>query len=341
MSDRATIREVASLAQVSIKTVSRVVNGEPGVSDATAARVRAAVASLHYQPDHAAGSLRRRDRRTRAIGLVSCSVLNRFDASIQRAAEEVAQRHGTALLAACSDEDPARERRIAAAFLARRVDGLLLMPTGPDQSFLAPELERGTPMVAVDRAARGIDVDVVTAQNEVGGRAGMAHLLSHGHRRIGVLGHLGRLPTASDRLRGARAAARTAGVELDERLIIQDLAGEDEARAAVMAAMAAPPGAPAAPTAWLATRNVLSSGAFRALRELGLLGSVALLGFDDFDGADLLDPALTVVAQDAYAMGSLAAERLFARLGGEQSEARHTVIPTRLIIRESCGCRRA
>ena len=148
---RATIRDVAALAGVGIKTVSRVINDEANVSPGMRERVQSAVVALNFQPHQGAGALRRGDHKTRTLGLLLDAVDNPFAASINRAVEAVASRHGTAVFAASSEDDPERERALVDVFTRRRVDGLLLTMISQDHGYLQAEREQGTPLVFVDR----------------------------------------------------------------------------------------------------------------------------------------------------------------------------------------------
>jgi ABC-type sugar transport system substrate-binding protein len=145
------MREVAALAGVSLKTVSRVVNRESGVSDELAARVDQAAAQLDYRPNLTASNLRRADHRTGTIGLLVEDVANEFFASIHRGVEDVAREHRAAVVAASIDRNPEREHDLVGAFADRRVDGLIIAPTSLDQGYLASELRSGWPVVVVDR----------------------------------------------------------------------------------------------------------------------------------------------------------------------------------------------
>ena len=149
---RATMRDVAALAGVSLKTVSRVLNREAGVSPAMSARVQQAADELAFQLNLGARSLRRSDGRTATIGLILENVDNPFSSALHRAVENVAREQGVSVLAGSLDEDPERERELVAEFSSRRVDGLIIMPTGTDHAYLMPERRAGTPMVFVDRA---------------------------------------------------------------------------------------------------------------------------------------------------------------------------------------------
>lgn len=324
------MREVAALAGVGIKTVSRVVNHEPGVSAELVLRVRQAAQTLHFQPDLTAGNLRRSDRRSLSIGLLLASVANPFCAAIHRAVEDVADARGVAVFSASIDEDSSRERSLVAAFISRRVDGLILTPAATDQAYLRPERVAGTPVVLVDRPPVGIDVDSVMVDNFAGAQQATAHLIAHGHRRIAYLGDLTRIATARQRHEGYRHALGVAGLSAAARAI-DDLHSEAAAEAAVATLLAAPD----RPTALFTSQNLVTIGAIRALRRFGLQHEVALVGFDDFELADLLEPAVTVIAQDPARMGQIAAERVFSRLAGDASPGAEIVVPTELIERGS------
>jgi LacI family transcriptional regulator len=136
------MRDVAALAGVGIKTVSRVVNNEPGVSEATRWKVLEATHRLNYQLDMAARSLRRAGRETLSIGLLLPSVANPFHGQIHRALADVLAPHGLAVLAASMDDDAGREKALVAAFLRRRVDGLVLTPIAKSQAYLMPKVTR-------------------------------------------------------------------------------------------------------------------------------------------------------------------------------------------------------
>jgi LacI family transcriptional regulator len=318
------MNDVARTAGVSLKTVSRVVNGEPTVAADLAARVREAVASLDYRPHLGASMLRRNDRRTKTIGVLLEDVSNPFSAAVHRAIEDEAHARGIQVLTGSLDDDPRRERELAEAFAERQTDGLILAPTGCDQSYLGAFT--GMPIVFVDRSAIGLDADTVTATNTAGAAGAVRHLIAHGHRRIAYLGDYRRLATAQDRYRGyLRALGGRAGPVVHD---LHDPAAAE--RAAISVLRGADP-----PTAIFAAQNLITIGAVRALRRLDRHRSVAIVGFDDFPLADLLEPAITVVAQDPARMGRTAAGALFERIDGRDGPPREIRIPTTLIPRGS------
>ena len=325
------MRDVAALAGVSVKTVSRVMNGEAGVSMTRATAVQDAARELDFHLNLGARSLRRSDGRTATIGLILENVANPYSSALHRAVENVARVRGVAVLAGSLDETPQRERELVAAFTSRRVDGLIMMPTGGDHAYLLPERRAGTAMVFVDRAPGLLEADVVLADNRAGAQMGVGHLIAGGHRRIGFLGDLARIATAEERHAGYRDAMRHSGLAVPAEQVVRDASTVDVAEAATTALLRGTD----PPTALFTAQNLVTIGALKALRRLGLQREVALVGFDDFLLADLLDPPVTVVAQDPHTMGEWAAERLFRRTDGDASPFTTEVVPTSLVVRGS------
>jgi LacI family transcriptional regulator len=328
---RPTMREVAALAGVSLKTVSRVINSEPGVSMATLALVERAITQLDYRPNLSASSLRRADGNTAAIAAVLEDLANPFSGSLLRALEDAARDRDVLIFAGSVDEDPERERDLVRAFTMRRADALVVAPTGDDQSYLQGDIRTGTPVVFVDRPPLGLSADTVLSDNESGAQQAVRHLAEHGHRRIAYLGDWLRIPTAKQRFQGYREACLDLGLRARPHHIVHDLRSTDAAAAAVAALF----GADDPPTALFTSQNLVTIGAVRALQRLGLHERVAVVGFDDFPLADLLQPRVTVIAQDPARMGRTAASLVFRRLDGELWAPAHHVIPVELTVRGS------
>jgi LacI family transcriptional regulator len=325
------MREVALLAEVSLKTVSRVINGETTVDPELASRVKRAAAQLNYQPNLTASILRRSDRRSATIGLLVQDVSNPFSASIYRSVEEVATPRGVTVLAGSIEEDAHLEKVLIANFVARRVDGLLLVPAGHDHSYLQFDQRAGMAFVFVDRPPELFAADSVVSDNRQGTAGGVAHLLALGHRRIGYCGDLFRITPARLRFEGYKDALAQAGVAIDPAIVRHDLHTTSAAEAAVLEIFRSSN----PPSALFSAQNRVTVGAIRALRLLGLEHQAALVGFDDFELADLLEPGITVVAQDATAIGRLSAEILFGRIDRNDAPVEQHVIHTRLIQRGS------
>jgi LacI family transcriptional regulator len=246
---------------------------------------------------------------------------------LTRAVEEVARRHASLVFAGSSDESPEREQELVLAFCARRVDGLVIVPAGSSHRYLLPELSAGIAAVFVDRPAGDIEADTVLSANASGAEAGVRHLLNRGHRRIAFIGDAPGIFTAAKRLEGYRAALAKAGVAIDETLVAMGHPSVDFVRTVLHRLR----GDPDPATALFTSNSRTTVAALRALSARP--DPPALVGFDDFELADLLSPGVTVVAQDPTGLGREAAELLFRRLGGDQEPAQHIELPTSLIPR--------
>jgi LacI family transcriptional regulator len=326
---RPTMRDVAAAAGVSLMTVSRVVNGEPGVQPETAARVERAIRRLGYQRNDMARQLRSKGQLTHTIGVLVDDLANPFFATLAAAVGNAARVRKYVVLIGSSDDNLRREREVISAFCARRVDGLIVCPASGSHRFLADQLAAGTKVVCADRPADGLTVDTVVVDNRNGARGAVRHLLSRGHRRIGYLGDRDDIWTVQERYAGFLEALAAEGLEPDPALIRHGLQTRDAA-ASVAASLTR---LPDPPTALFASNDLMTMGAIDGLHARS--DSVALVGFDEFALADKLTPQVTVVAQDPAAIGATAAQLLFARIDGDTSPPRDVVLLTRLVMRGS------
>jgi LacI family transcriptional regulator len=325
---RPTMTDVADAAGVSLKTVSRVVNDEPGVRPETAAAVNEAIAHLGFRRNYSARALRP-GQRSQMLGLVIEDVSNPFYSAIFRGVEEIARNAGFLVITASSDEDPEREQALVHLFCERRVEGLLVVPAGDDHRYVLPDVRAGTRLVFVDRPPGMIEADAVLLDNVGGARSAVRHLLELGHRRIAMLGDEARIFTAGERLRGYREEMAAAGQDVDPALVRLGAHDADTAEAVTRELMAlADP-----PTAIFTANNRITVGAIRVLWRNGF--RTALVGFDDLELADSLAVPTTVVAYDAAELGRQAAQLLLLRLAGDTGPPRRVVLPTWLIKRGS------
>ncbi|WP_211268604.1 LacI family DNA-binding transcriptional regulator [Actinoplanes subtropicus] len=327
---RPTMSEVATLAGVGLKTVSRVVNGEGRVSRETRARVEAAIAQVGYRRNEVARSMRnmRSGQSTDDLGLMLGDLTNPFFAAVAAAVIAEARGRGYAVVLASADEDPQAERGAIDGLLGRQVAGLLLVPGGRDYSYLKSEIDHGTPVVFVDRPGGGLEADEVVLDNAAGARMAVTHLAAYGHRRIGAIVAPSRWAT-TQRLRGFREAMKTEVGAVDPSLVRRLSTGsvaEAERAARGLLAMSDPP------TAIFATTGFMTQG---LLRALGRRRDVAVVGFDDFPMADMLPVPVTVVAGDPTALGTAAAQTLFARIDGWAGPQTRQVIRPTLLPRGS------
>lgn len=323
---RPTVKDVARVAGVGVGTVSRVLNDEGKVSADSRARVLAAIDELEYVRDTAARALRRGASAT--VGLLVEDVADPFYSQVHRSVEATLESHGLTLLAASSGGSAMHVRTLIDGLAARRVDGLVVtMPMDADESRLASLQRAGVHVVFVDRPALSFEADSVRTDGRRGAAMAIEHLLARGHRRILALLDDARNHSSGERMLGVRDATAAAGLGEDAVTVSQ----EAPEPGAVVAHLARAAEAEHPPTAVFCGNNRTSVATLRGLRALGLPWEV--VGFDDLELADLLDPPLTVVAQDPHAIGAAAARMLVARLDGHDGPARSVLLDPVLIDR--------
>lgn len=333
-----TISDVAKRAGVSPVTVSRVINRVGNVNAATQQRVEQAIAELGYVPSGVAQSLR--SKRTRSLALIVPDIQNAFWTTVARGVEDAAQSRGYSVFLCNTDENPAKQQRYLDVVISQRVDGVIIAPYGSQADDLARLRDRNVPTVVIDRHIEGWEVDSVSGDSLSGARALVSHLIGLGHRRIAMLAGPASTATATDRVAGYRIALAEAGIPEDPRLIwygeYKALSGER------MMAQALDAGGN--PTAVFAANNAIAMGVIDELERRGLRipHDIALVSFDDLPNTSRLFPFLTVAVQPAYEIGANAAQLLLSRLDADVPlQPRHVVLPTRLIIRYSCGSKLA
>ena len=318
--------DVAAEAHVSVKTVSRVVNREPGVRRDTELRVRGVIDRIGFMRHDGARILRQ--GRTQTIALVVEDLANPFYSQIGAAVEREARIRQHQLITASAEGSPTRERVVLEGLINRRVDGLVVVPAGERPATDPTVSASGTPIVYVDRPVRGEPCDTVISDNPGGVRSAVEHLVANGHRRIAFLGDDAEFWTARQRREAFVAIHDALGLPGDTRIAmgphtVESLATRLDAWSRERTPI----------TAVITGNNRVTLAALHAMRQVGI--EMGLVGYDDFELADLIEPAVTVVHQDPTSIGQKAVLQLFARLLGDESPAQTVVMPTRLIVRES------
>ncbi|MGY1722616.1 LacI family DNA-binding transcriptional regulator [Blastococcus sp. SYSU DS0533] len=323
-----TLRDVARVAAVSAKTVSRVVNGDAHVTPGTRARVQQAIAELGFQPNLVARSLR--VGRADVVGLVVESLADPFFARLTSAVEQAAHERGLAVMvSSVGNREPERESVIVESLLVRQVAGLIVAPMAQSHTYLAGTGRR-TPIVFVDRLPEGMVSDAVLVDDLAAGEMATRHLLDHGHRRVAFLGSELRNPTTRLRLAGYRRALAAHGLAEEESLVAVGAGTAAEARVAAEQLLTAPQ----PPTGIFSSNMRCSLGLVPLLHGCGRT-DVAVVSFDDFAMADSLVPAVTVLDHDPEVIGRAAAERLFRRLDDPDAPAETVLVPVGLVPRGS------
>lgn len=316
---RVTLHDVAEAAGVSFKTVSRVVNGEPVVAAHTAARVEAAIDQLGFRPDGAARSLRLRQRMQLA-GLIVSDMTNPHVTALADGVEQTVRGRGHALVMANAAEDSDQERALIADLLRRGIEGLVVVPSGPDHGHLAGAARR-VPLVLAHRPVDALDVDVVLPDDYGATYDGVRDLLDRGHRRIAFIGDRVYIHNIQQRLRAFRAAHERAGVDLDDRLIVMDSHTADSAQAIVAGLLDRHD----PPSAVFASNNLNCLGALTAVARAR--AHVEVVGFDELLLGEFFDVPLTLLTYDQRELGRTAAALLLDRIEGATDPPQHIVVP--------------
>ena len=327
----ATIKDVAKRAGVSVATVSYVINGTRNVAPETAARVRAAMEELSYHPNAVAQSLR--TRTTHVIGAVISDISNPFFATLIRGAEDCARENGYSLLI-CNTSEKLENELVYLQLLSRkRVDGMIIAPTGKNDGLIKDLIERGMQIVFIDRKVEGVAAPAVLSENEEGAYQATRYLIEQGHRKIGIVLGLPHVSTTTERLHGYERALAEAGIAADPSLIVYGHSQVEGARKASVTLLDRAD----RPSAVFATNNLMTIGLMMAIHDLELRcpQDVSVIGFDDFDWAAAFNPPLTTVAQDPYLIGERAVEILFANLNQHNRSTVEVRIPTRFLRRGS------
>jgi LacI family transcriptional regulator len=307
----ARLRDVAKSAGVSVSTASRVLTGDGYASKDARDRVLTAARTLGYSPNYVARSLRL--QRTQTIGLLIADLENFFYSQIARGVADVARERNFHVVLATTDEDRREEVRQLKLLRRLRVDGVIITPTGANDTALEDELGLGPmPLVQVDRRIPGLECDSVLVDNVGGARRAVRHLLGLGHRRIGILAGDQRVTTGQDRLQGFLEELKAHGIPPDETLIRATAFTRSAAMGSATSLLSVGP----RPTAIITANNILCEGAVRAIGALGLEvpADISIMSFDDTPWMSLLPAPISVVDQPAREMGSTAAALLFDRI---------------------------
>ena len=327
-----TLVDVARESGVSLKTASRVLNGEPYVNEKTAVKIREVMARLGYRPNELARGLKA--GKSVAIGMIVPNLSDPFTANAVKAVQEVARANNHIVILASSGGFADIERSEIRSLIGRQIDGLVISPADSRQDNVSDAIPPGIHVVTFDQPIHRAGFDSVTIPNRHSAKEATQHLLDHGYKRIVAIGARPPLYTCSERIAGYRAAMKKAGLESRECLVkhenlltpewLSEMVFKRHKADAVICMN------------WVCTMLTL-----RGMREIHKRfgHDVPFLSFDDFDLADMMSPSLSVVRQPAEAFGAEAARLLFQRIRGNGKEGPQSIIlPTQLILRESCGC---
>ena len=330
----ATIKDVAAHAGVSVATVSAVINSNKYVSPDLIQRVHESITALGYERNSLAQGLKKRT--SQAIGLIVPDITNPFFTSLLRGVEDVANGQGYSLILGNTDEDLQKEMSYMRLLDSKRADGLIVAVTLGNHAYLRSWPTQRLPLVSIDRLPSELSIDAVLLDNMGGARQAVEHLITLGHKRIGIVTGIPGITTTEERVTGYQQALAAYGMPFDPALIAEGNSRIDGGERAALQLLTQEA---ARPTALFVTNGLMVIGALQAIDLVGLRcpQDIALVGFDDFEWAAIMHPRLTTVYQPTYEIGQKAAQLLFERLEKRDSPPQVVRLQPHLIIRESCG----
>jgi LacI family transcriptional regulator len=329
----ATMKDVARLAEVSLATVSAVLNESSYVSPDLTERVRSAVKALGYAPNTIASSLKKGS--TKLIGLIVPDITNPFFTEFVHSIQKRAHALGYSVLLFDSGRDPDQERAYLRMLRAHLAVGTILCAAAPEEVYERQQAEiSNMPIVTVDHVVRPSDWDSVALDNVAAARMAVQHILKFGHTRVAIIAGPQNLLPGRDRLRGFAEALAAASLPVVPEYVRQGAFGEPEAYEAALELMSLPQ----PPSAIFVANNQMLIGTMRALAEKAFScpSDVSITAIDDFPWANAFSPALTTVRQPVDAMAEAALGMLLERINGTDRATRHLVFPPELVVRQSC-----
>lgn len=327
-----TIRDVAQRAGVATMTVSRVINNSGYVSEATRAKVEAAIVELGYLPNMLGPSLR--FNQTNTLALVLTDITNPFWTTVARGVEDAAQEKGYSVILCNTDESLEKQEQYLTMLLKRRIDGLLFVPAGDNADPVRLIQKQNTAVVILDRNIPDVDVDIVRGDSFDGAYQLTKHLLELGHKHIAILTGPKNISTSVERVAGFQHAVEEAGLDHNKDNVFWGSFSQTIGLEMANLALQANP----RPTAIVAVNNFIANGALQTLvnANLSVPEDMSLVTFDDIPATILPVPFLTVAVQPAYDMGYQATQLLLARLLNEgPAERQEIILPVKLFIRQS------
>ena len=306
------IKHVATLAGVSVSTVSRVLNGKSCVNEDTRLKVLEAVRQTDYRPNVLAKSLKL--GRSNTICLMVPSIQNLIFPEIARGVEDVARRNGFTVVLCNTDEDPAVERAYIEKMKTRWIDGFVVCSTLESSEHIRALRSEGFPLVLVNRfEERDIGVmDTVSVNSYQAAYDAVQYLLRAGHRRIAIASGREELFLYRERLRGYAQALADAGIAYDEALVMRENGGSESFGRLTQEVMRLPQ----PPDAIFASSDPKAFVVMHALHDMGyrIPRDVAVLGFDNVSLSSMMEPPLSTVAQPLYEMGVMAAKNVLNQI---------------------------
>lgn len=330
---KVTIREVAKRANVSIATVSRVLNNNYPVSEDVKIKVLEAISALNYQPNGIARSLK--SKRTYMIGIVVGDITNPYFMQIVKGVESVVTTKGYNIILGSTNENPTQELKLLRLLNEKRVDAIILATCDNDGSYIKQLIEQGIPIVMVDRKIEGVNTDIIVEDNFSASYNLTNYLIKKGHKKISIVNGLLNISTGKERFEGFKRALEDNGIPIVEEYILKGNFNRENAYNSVKKMIETLESN--LPTAIFAANNLMAEGAMIAIYEkkLRIPEDISIVSFGDISIPQLVKPKLTVISQNAYAIGQKAAEIVIERISGRKKEYKEFIMVPELQVGES------
>jgi LacI family transcriptional regulator/LacI family repressor for deo operon, udp, cdd, tsx, nupC, and nupG len=328
------LHDVAKKAEVSIATVSRVINNYPNVNHETRKKVEHAIKELNYSPNRVAKRLRNKNSSSNLLGVLIPDIQNPFYVEVLRGIEDVAYENKYALVMCNFAQDEEKAKLYMDIFLQESIDGLIAAPANEYDQNVIKLVKSGLPIVCVDRGLKGTDVDIVLVENRNGAFMAVDYLAKKGYKRIAYISGLPQIPSSRQREQGYKEALAENKIEFKEELLRY---GDSRHESGVKLCEELL-GLKNPPDALFTGNNLITLGALETIHKKGLNipKDIAIVGFDDMYWSISLNPPLTAVRQPAYEIGRRAAEQLIARINDPSRSTISIILKTELMIRSSC-----
>ena len=326
------MRDVANRAHVSVRTVSRVINGQGEITEATRQRVLTTIDEMDYRPSKLARGLV--SRHTDTIGLIVGDIANPFFSEIARAMQDRARAAGYDVFFCNSGGSWEEELRALHSLADHGVDGIVISPSpGLTAERIKPFADRFCPIVTLVYPLAHPHISSIQSEIRKGARQAVEYLIDKGHTTIAMLAGPAPTPMIHWRVEGYRDALLAHGLPFRAELVCSGAPVFERGRASTHEILSRFPEV----TAIFAYNDLLALGAIRACRELGrrVPEDCAIIGFDDIPLADWVTPALTTVRMDKQALGDRAVARLLEMLDAPELQYAPVFIPAELVVRES------
>ncbi|HEX6923636.1 MAG TPA: substrate-binding domain-containing protein, partial [Bacillales bacterium] len=332
---RATMADVAQLANVSKSTVSQYLNKRYDyMGEKTKKRIEEAINELGYQANYVARSLKQ--KRTSTIGVIVANILHTFSTQVIRAIEDVCNEQNIHVIVCNADDDPEKEKKYINMLRAKQVDGLIVFPTDGNIDLYEQMVNERYPLVFIDRKIESPAVDTFLLDNEEAANLAVNHFVEKGHTRIGMIttSLIRNVTPRVERIAGYKKALKSYGIEPVKGYVKGLEVDEIKRGLAEMMSLEKPP------TALLAGNDLTLMEVLHFAKEknVKIPGDLALISIDDVSFANIYNPQLTTVAQPAFEIGERAGIQLIKRINeeGNYSDSRIYRFKPKIIKRDSC-----